>query len=207
MLSAAGVDLIGLPLRLDVHPQDVAEAEAAEIVAEAGIVERAVVITYECDPREILHLCRAVGVGIIQLHAAVPPRACAELKRLDSGLILIKSLVVRSGNQRELTAAQGAYTPHVDAFLTDTFDPESKASGATGKTHDWAVSAALARNSARPVILAGGLTADNVGEAIRTVRPWGVDAHTGLEDAAGRKDERKVRAFVRAARAAFRESE
>jgi len=94
--------------------------------------------------------------------------------------------------------------PYVDAYMTDTFDPRTGASGATGKTHDWHVSRQFVQQSPRPVILAGGLHAGNVRDAILAVRPAGVDAHTGLEDVAGRKSEEKVRKFVSEAREAFR---
>jgi phosphoribosylanthranilate isomerase len=92
----------------------------------------------------------------------------------------------------------------VDAYITDTFDPETGASGATGKTHDWRVSRRVVGQSPRPVILAGGLTPANVRDAILAVRPAGVDAHTGLEDASGRKSGEKVKKFVGGAREAFR---
>ena len=67
--------------------------------------------------------------------------------------------------------------PYVDAYITDTFDPQTGAAGATGKTHDWRVSKECVRQSPRPVILAGGLHPANVRDAILAVRPAGVDAH------------------------------
>jgi phosphoribosylanthranilate isomerase len=69
--------------------------------------------------------------------------------------------------------------------------------------HDWDISAELVRISPRPLMLAGGLNPQNVAEAIEKVRPAAVDAHTGLEDASGRKDRLKVRTFVTEARKAF----
>jgi phosphoribosylanthranilate isomerase len=95
-------------------------------------------------------------------------------------------------------------TLYVDAYITDTFDPPTGASGATGKNHDWRVSRQLVRQSPRPVILAGGLNPGNVRDAILAVRPAGVDAHTGLEDVSGRKSEERVRKFVSEAQEAFR---
>jgi phosphoribosylanthranilate isomerase len=83
-------------------------------------------------------------------------------------------------------------SPFVDAFITDTFDPRTGASGATGKTHDWRVSRRLVEISARPVILAGSLTPENVTRAILEVRRAGVDSHTDVEDSRGRKSREKV---------------
>jgi phosphoribosylanthranilate isomerase len=74
--------------------------------------------------------------------------------------------------------------------------------GGTGVTHDWSLSARIAAATPIPVILAGGLTADNVAEAVGHVRPFGVDVNSGVEDARGVKDPAKMRAFVAAARAA-----
>ncbi len=74
---------------------------------------------------------------------------------------------------------------HVDAIILDTYDPETGRGGATGKTHDWDLSRAIVEAVAAPVILAGGLTPANVAEAVRRVRPWGVDVHTGVEEPDG----------------------
>ena len=93
--------------------------------------------------------------------------------------------------------------PLVDGFITDTYAPETGASGATGRTHDWTVSRGLVQLSPKPVILAGGLTPTNVRQAIAEVRPAGVDVHTGVEDASGRKDRAKVLAFVAESMAGF----
>ena len=83
--------------------------------------------------------------------------------------------------------------------LLDAIDPRAK--GGTGRTIDWGAAAELAGQ--RPVVLAGGLTPDNVGEAIGRVRPYGVDVSSGVEQAPGIKDHEKVRRFVAAARAGF----
>lgn len=197
LLDDLGVDLIGLPLRLPVHRPDVTEARAAELIAQAGIGSKAVLITYETDPAEVVALARQLGVGIVQLHGDIPVAACGRITALAPELLLIKSLVLGTGV--EPLAQLRAYAPAVRMFLSDTFDPATGASGATGKTHDWAVSRALATEAlalGRPFLLAGGLHPGNVAEAIRAVRPFGVDAHTGLEGPDGRKDPRLVRQFV-----------
>ena len=90
----------------------------------------------------------------------------------------------------------------VDGIVIDAFDPV--ALGGTGKTVDWSVAADFVKNCKLPVILAGGLTPDNVGEAIRSVRPYGVDVSSGVESSPGVKDHGKVRAFIQAALAAHR---
>ncbi len=207
LLDRLGVDLIGFPLRLDVHAPDLDEGQAAEVIHAAGIAGKSVCITYEPDPESVAALCRELGVRLVQLHGPVQVEACRRIKELDPGLGIMKSIVVgRDGDMTRLNALLSAYAPFVDAFITDTFDPATGASGATGRTHDWAVSRALTQAAEaldRPLMLAGGLNPDNVAQAVRAVRPWGVDAHTGLEDASGRKDAEKVRRFVENARKAF----
>ncbi len=203
LLADCGVTHVGLPLRLAVHKPDVSEDAARGIVVTLGNRAQAVLITYLEDADETLELCRFLGVSGVQLHGAMPLEQVARLRRAAPQLFIIKSLVVGAAPEEQLLAAAQAHAPYVDAFLTDTYDPASGATGATGKAHDWAVSERLARALPRPLILAGGLNADNVAQAIRAVRPAGVDAHTGLEDALGRKDEALVRRFVDEARRAF----
>jgi phosphoribosylanthranilate isomerase len=81
-------------------------------------------------------------------------------KTLDPNLIIIKSLVIGMHDDKALEAMVSELSPFVNAFITDTFDPKTGASGATGKTHDWRVSSGVVETS--PVILAGGLTPENV---------------------------------------------
>ncbi|PKN07456.1 MAG: phosphoribosylanthranilate isomerase [Deltaproteobacteria bacterium HGW-Deltaproteobacteria-8] len=200
MLAACGVTHVGLPLRLPVHTPDVSEDQARDIVRGLAGAAKTVLITYLQDAAETLKLCRYLGVDGVQLHGAMPVAEVRRLREAAPALFVIKSLVVgltgREEGEAGLLAEAQAHTPFVDAFLTDTFDPVSGASGATGKAHDWAISRRLAQTLDKPLILAGGLNADNVARAIAAVRPAGVDAHTGLENAFGDKDEVLVRRFV-----------
>lgn len=203
MLAQAGVTHIGFPLRLAVHAPDVSEAEAARIIRALPRSVACVLITYQAQAGEIAALAGLLGVHAVQLHGGIAGESVRRLRGLAPGLQLFKSLVVEAGNEAELVRDVEAFAPLVDAFLTDTFDPASGARGATGRTHDWGVSRRIVAASPKPVILAGGLTPDNVRQAILSVRPFGVDAHTGLEDAEGNKDPRLVRRFVAEARAGF----
>jgi phosphoribosylanthranilate isomerase len=144
-----------------------------------------------------------MGVSIVQLHGDADPVQLEILKAAAPDLTVIKSLVAGRHDAAVLEALVASLSPHVDAFITDTFDPDTGASGATGRTHDWTISRRLVGISPRPVILAGGLTPANVRQAILEVGPAGVDVHTGVEGADGRKDRGKVEAFVREAAAAF----
>ena len=203
MLVRAGVDFLGFPLRTFPHREDLSEDEAARIVARLESPAEAVLITYLGRAFEIRDLAAKLGTRRVQLHGDMSTAELRALREAAPGLFVMKSLIVSKDNLPELAEALQAQEPLVDAFITDTFDPATGARGATGKTHDWAVSRRIVEMSPRPVMLAGGLRPGNVKEAIRRVRPAGVDAHTGVEGPDGRKDEAKVRAFVGAAKEAF----
>lgn len=203
MLLEEGADWLGFPIGLTVHSEEIEPATARRIVDRLSLEDRGVLITYLDTAREILDLCRAVGLRRVQLHEEVPVTEIARLRAAEPGLFIMKSLVVRESGAEVLETRLRAYQPLVNAFITDTYDPETSACGATGRTHDWRISRRLVERSFRPVVLAGGLRPDNVHEAIVRVRPAGVDAHTGLERPDGRKSRSLARAFVLEARRAF----
>ena len=204
LLIECGVRYIGFPLRLTVHREGLSEEEAAAIIRSLQPPTQGVLITYLHDAIEISYFCQQLGTSIVQLHGAITRAELSRLKTLAPHLSVIKSLIVRGDNLAELEALVSELTPYVDAFITDTFDPATRACGATGKVHDWTISRKLAELSPRPVILAGGLNPANVQAAIRAVCPAGVDVHTGVEDRSGRKSRPLVEAFVAEARAGFR---
>ena len=203
MLQQCGVRYLGFPLRLPVHREDLTEEAAAAIIKSLAPPVFGVLITYLSDGREIAAFCHALGARIVQLHGDIERDELKRLKTIDPNLTVIKSLVVGMRDDKALEAMVGELSPFVDAFITDTFDPKTRASGATGKTHDWRVSRRLVELADRPVILAGGLTPENVKRAILEVRPAGVDSHTGVEDSSGRKSREKVRKFLSEAKEAF----
>ena len=203
MLLQAGVDWLGFPLRLELHREDLPVEEVSGIIDSLGIGDRAVLITYLADAPSIAGLAARLGCRRGQLHGDIAPGEVRRLKDSAPGLYLIKALVVRPGNFDELIRTAGDFGPLVDAFITDTWDALTGARGATGKTHDWEASRRIVDAATRPVILAGGLTPENVGRAILQVRSVGVDSHTGVEGPDGIKDPVRVRAFVGEARRAF----
>jgi phosphoribosylanthranilate isomerase len=205
LVQECGIRYLGFPLRLPVNREDLAEPEAAAIIRSLRPPARGVLITYLPEAEAIAGFCRTLGARMVQLHGDISAAELARLRALDPGLTIIKSLVVGLHPMSALERLVVTLGPLVDGFLTDTYAPETGAAGATGRTHDWALSRRLVEVSQRPVILAGGLTPANVRQAISAVRPAGVDVHTGVEDAHGRKDRKKLLAFVAEARAAFGE--
>lgn len=203
LLIDSGVGSLGFPLRLPVNREDLSETDAAAIICAIRPSAWGVAITYQDDADDIAGFMDFLGASVVQLHGDIPIEELAKLRQLRPEISVIKSLVVGRQDNRRLIADARILGELVDAFITDTFDPATGATGATGKTHDWRVSRDLVDISPKPVILAGGLTPNNVRESILFVKPAGVDAHTGVEDAAGRKDAAKVREFVAEAHEAF----
>ncbi len=196
MLLREGVDLLGFPFALEYHAEDLPLHRASSLIRELGISNRSVLITYLHRADEIRNLATELGCNWVQIHGEAEVSELIRLRQLVPGMRVIRSLVLgQPGTDPFLQAAEVA--PWVHAFLTDSYDPKTGARGATGLTHDWSISRTLVETCGRPVILAGGLNPSNVSQAIRRVRPAGVDAHTGLENAQGAKDPRLVRAFVR----------
>jgi len=207
LLMQCGVEWLGFPLRLSVNREDLSEDEAAVVIRNIPSPHVPVLITYLDRAADIAEFCGRLGVGMVQLHGAIAISEITELKSIAPSLQIIKSLIVKGDNLAQLLESLVEYAPYADAFITDTFDPATGASGATGKVHDWSISRELVENSSKPIILAGGLTPENVRAAILAVRPAGVDAHTGVEALNGRKGPERVRRFVTEAREAFRQLE
>jgi phosphoribosylanthranilate isomerase len=203
LLQQCGIRYLGFPLRLPVHREDLTEEEAAAIIRSLAPPVFGVLITYLDEASEIAAFCHALGAPIVQIHGDIERDELKRLKTLDPDLIIIKSLVIGMRDDRALEAMVCELSPFVDAFITDSFDPKTGASGATGKTHDWRVSRRLVEVADKPVILAGGLNPENVKRAILEVRPAGVDSHTGVEDSSGRKSREKVQKFLSEACEAF----
>jgi phosphoribosylanthranilate isomerase len=142
---------------------------------------------------EVEHLATTIPLSMIQLHGDEGPQYCAEIAR-RTGAKVIKAARVRSG---EDVQALGIFH-NVDFHLLDTFQDGVR--GGTGATFDWGLT--RRRPSGKiPLILSGGLTADNVGAAIAATHPFAVDVASGVESAPGIKDHDRLQAFADAVRA------
>src|SRR5262249_44655922 len=155
MLIECGVEYLGFPLRLDVHAPDLSEDEAQYVIKKIRGRCKPVLITYLSRANEISQFMKFLNTTYVQLHG---PIEIAELEKLKKeNLFIIKSLVVKANNEARLIEDVKKFETLVSAFITDTFDSQTGASGATGKTHDWNISRHLVENSSIPVILAGGI--------------------------------------------------
>ena len=196
MLVDQGASYIGFPLRLKDGREDLSEEAAREIIKKIRPISEPVLITYLKIAKEISEFCEYLNVDIVQLHGQIELEEVVELKKLFPKLLIIKSLIVKDNNMKELSTEINNFSKYTDLFITDTYDPGTGRTGATGKTHDWEISREIVKISSKPVILAGGLNAENVRDAIQKVKPAGVDSHTGLENLNGKKNPELVKLFV-----------
>ena len=203
MLLDCGVEYLGFPLRLPVNKEDLTEVSAGRIISRLPHSTHGILITYLSNAEEIKALCEKIGTNIIQLHGDIIIDELIKLKRTFPESRIIKSLIVGKNSEEELFNSINSFEKFVDAFITDTYNPQTGATGATGITHDWKISRALVEHSKKPIILAGGLTPENVYDAIIKVRPAGVDTHTGVEDDLGRKNKSKIIQFIKEAKRGF----
>ncbi|MEO8456744.1 MAG: phosphoribosylanthranilate isomerase, partial [Chloroflexota bacterium] len=140
------------------------------------------------DADTINSIAKEVGLDVVQLSGSEPWEVNASLERP-----VIKCMKMRTGE----TASELLFHYHGGALLL--LDPFVEGVyGGTGQTLDWRIAAEIASNT--PTVLAGGLTPENVSEAVRSVQPWAVDVSSGVETD-GTKDPEKIRAFIAAAKA------
>jgi phosphoribosylanthranilate isomerase len=203
MVASQGVTHIGFPLHLAFHKEDMDAAAVRAVISVLPKCITPVLITYLYNAEKIISLASYIGVSAVQLHGRILQKEVAKLRKMEPHMYIIKSLVIGDRSSPDPKTQIVLYAPFVDAFLTDTFDISTGASGATGKVHDWNISKRIVDISPLPIILAGGLTPENVRSGIEFVRPQGVDAHTGVEDMHGAKDAALIERFVHEAMVGF----
>jgi phosphoribosylanthranilate isomerase len=186
---AAGADALGFIVAVsNDSPREISAARADELIAGVPPLTTSVLVTMPESVDETAQLCAQTGADAVQVHADLSPEALAALgERADRPVI-----AAVDATDQIVAPATAA-----DAVLVDSAGDNG--AGGTGRTHDWSRTADLTAELDVPVVLAGGLTADNVAAAVETVRPFAVDAASGLEHAGGLKDPDAVRAFVAAA--------
>jgi phosphoribosylanthranilate isomerase len=187
-VERAGADAIGVIADVPVDtPRAVSLETAEELFDAAPLFLTTTLVTMAESIDEATGTADAVDPDVLQLHTDLPPESLRSIGESTAGKLI--AVVDAADPDRARAVA-----PAVDGILVDSID-ESGAGG-TGETHDWDATSEVAATLDVPVILAGGLTPDNVAAAVETVRPFAVDVATGVERSGGRKDHDAVRSFV-----------
>jgi phosphoribosylanthranilate isomerase len=198
----AGADLIGVAVDNDrMVVEDRSPAEARDIFAAVEGRARTVALSLGTDADRIARMLEVTRAHVLHLAARdIPVPTLARIRERIGGTRLMVAVLVDGPGAIDVARER---SPLADYLILDSGSQEPF-TGATGRAHDWGISARIVAASTVPVILAGGLSPDNVAEAISVVRPWAVDSftHTDIPGKRGCKDLQRVRAFIRNARVA-----
>ncbi len=188
-LAAAeyGADALGFVF-YEKSPRCVTPERAREIIGHLPPFVTTVGVFVNETPERIREIMAVSGVQIPQLHGDEPPEACRQLLR-----------PVKAIRVSDVTDLRQLERYRVSAFLLDTYSAAEF--GGTGQVFNWEI-AAEAKRFGR-IILAGGLTPENIEQAVRQVRPYGVDVSSGVEAERGKKDLKRLREFIERARASL----
>jgi phosphoribosylanthranilate isomerase len=180
----AGADALGFNFYRK-SPRYIAPDEARLIATRLPRRVLLVGVFVNASPEDVLRAARNVDLNAVQLHGEESP---ADVEELSESFPVIKAFRVRRGFSTDRLAGYR----NAAAFLLDGFDPIRR--GGTGKTFDWSIAKKAKKHGA--IIVAGGLTAENVARAIRQAQPFGVDICGGVESRPGRKDPERLDALM-----------
>jgi phosphoribosylanthranilate isomerase len=184
----AGADALGFMFYAS-SPRCVTRETAAQIVHQLPPFVAKVGVFVNATSEEVRQAIADCGLDTLQFHGEESPEFCRQ-----SGLKVLKAFRVQGPETLKVLSHYSEMTWLLDSFVAGT-------RGGTGNTFNWDIATQAVKMRGR-VILAGGLTPENVAEAVQKVRPYGVDVSSGVESAPGRKDAARVRAFIAAAKSA-----
>lgn len=193
---AAGASALGLVSAMPSGPGVITDEEIAAIAATVPPPVATFLLTARQEADAIVEQQRYCGTTTLQLVDHVAPMELRRLRRALPGIRIVQ--VIHVNGEESVEEARGV-APLVDALLLDSGNQKLpvKELGGTGRTHDWSLSRRIRDTAGAPVFLAGGLHAANVGEAIRTVSPFGLDLCSGVRTN-GRLDSGRLAEFFRA---------
>jgi phosphoribosylanthranilate isomerase len=200
-LVRLGVDHIGVLVGDGAFPRELSITQTNAIFAAVPAGHKRVALSLSADLEQVARVVGETKPNIVQLQAEVddfPVGMTRALKARFPRTPIIRAIPVIDETSMEIAAS---YKGVADFLLLDTYDTSTRQFGALGRVHDWSLSRRIVDDVGIPVILAGGLGADNVAAAIAAVRPAGVDSKTKTDHPnGGGKDLARVEAFVAAAK-------
>lgn len=196
--DSAGADFIGVVVEVPASKRSVTREHARELFK---LTTRAQKVVLLCNHNidEALAIRDFVGAAVIHLTGEEPPAMVDELLSKAPPVKILKSIHLPAGEGREtniaglLDKAHDYKSAGASLIVLDASDPARKLYGGTGKTVNWDIAREFTALSPLPVLLAGGITPENVRDAIEKVNPYGVDMASGVESAPGKKDPDKIR--------------
>lgn len=192
-----GADAIGTIVDVPVEtPRKITIDTAREIHNSLPFFTPGVIVTMPKSQEETVDMVQKIRPYAVQLHGNESPTFIKDLKK-KLQIKIIKTIHVKDHEAIE-TATR--YQEYCDAILLDTATPGL---GGSGIKHDWSISKKIVETIEKPVILAGGLKPENIGEAVREVKPYAVDISSGVETIPGKKDYDKVKRFIENAKGAI----
>jgi phosphoribosylanthranilate isomerase len=195
LVVESGADMLGMIVDVPVEtPRKISIDAAEKIAKEIGDIVGIVVVLCPRSVDEVKKVVRRIEPFGVQLHGFESNEFLKSVWEALPEVNVIKTVHVAEDGTIHGVMPEADY---VDFILLDTF---SDRIGGTGRKHSWAKSREIVEQSIVPVILSGGLTPKNVAEAIKAVKPYGVDVASGVESSGGRKSKEKVLEFVRNAR-------
>ena len=192
-----GATALGLVSAMPSGPGVISEARIFEIACAVPAHISTFLLTSLPSARKIIEQHRRLRTEVIQICDRLPAGSLQDLRQCLPGIKLVQ--VVHVVGEESIDEAIDI-APSVDMILLDSGNQtaEVKELGGTGRKHDWSVSKRICEQINTPIFLAGGLSPENIAEAVRTVRPFGVDICTGVRTN-GQLDEAKVSRFIRRA--------
>lgn len=202
MCIEAGLDRWGLEVgKKGTMPSERSFEQAREIFAATPTRYPKMALTIETDLEALIEIVSETKPDLLHLCGDIqhlPPGGVSELRKRIPGVGIIQAIPVSGPEALDIALA---YEDVADVLFLDSFDPKAVGIGIVGKTHDWNISRKIVQMTKKPCVLAGGLSADNVADAILAVQPWGVDSNTHTcVPGTWNKDFKRMQQFVQAAR-------
>jgi len=203
----AGVDFIGMAAGTEANlPCEISLEQGKEIFDYIGARAGKIALAVDTSPEPIYRLIRELQPDVIHVcgnEYMVTPEFCAEAKKIRPGILVLQAIGI-TGEASVEEAVR--FSKFVDRLILDSVDPSIAGIGAAGIVNDWSLCRRIVERAECDVIIAGGLGPHNVADAIRTVKPWGVDSLTKTNvDGKMEKNAEKIRLFVQEAHKAAAE--
>lgn len=197
--SELGADFLGFIVEIKSSEDSLTRIEARDLIKKLPLEVIPVLVTNLTNSKEIIELAKILNPAVIQLHNDISNHiSVLEIGKIREQLPRIKLTKAIHIDSKLAIKKAVEFSIYVDYLLLDT-RLEYKIGG-TGKTHDWQISKEIVKTCKKPVFLAGGLTPENVIDAITKVNPYAVDVNSGVKAKPRIKDPEKLRLFIRNAK-------